>query len=514
MAIYLGIDAGTQGIKAELIETTNASPAGTFAVNFGTELPQYASLNGYIPNPDPLIKQADPLMWLDALELLFFKMRDAGVRMEKIAGISGSAQQHGSVYLNEKFNGILANLEKGQALSEQLRPALSRLLSPIWMDRSTSAECRELNDKFGSRIQSDTGSPACERFTGPQIRRFAKSEPENYEKTAVIHLVSSFLCSVLIGKSSPIDYGDGAGMNLLNLTTLKWDDGITDFTATGLLKKLPDCVSSNTIAGNLPEYFAKYGFTPGIPVTAWSGDNPNSLIGVGAGSPGTAVISLGTSDTFFAAMKDFKTDPDGYGHVFGNPAGGFMSLICFSNGSLAREKVRNESGLDWLFFEETVCRETVPGNNGKLMLPYFEPESTPLVLAPEVKYNFTEASDVERLRIVMESQALSMRLHSAWLNEDFKRIRVTGGASKSKAFCRILADVFQAEIETIAISDSAGLGAAMRAANSIGKISFDKLCHTFCVLYEIIKPDQKNARIYENMLCRYAEFEKHTINRL
>ena len=135
MAIYLGIDAGTQGIKAELIETANASPAGTFAVNFGTELPQYSSPNGYIPNPDPLLKQADPLMWLDALELLFFKMRDAGVRMEKIAGISGSAQQHGSVYLNEKFNDILANLEKGQALAEQLRPALSRLLSPIWMDR-------------------------------------------------------------------------------------------------------------------------------------------------------------------------------------------------------------------------------------------------------------------------------------------------------------------------------------------------------------------------------------------
>jgi xylulokinase len=39
------------------------------------------------------------------------------------------------------------------------------------------------------------------------------------------------------------------------------------------------------------------------------------------------------------------TDPRGYGHVFGNPAGRFMSLICFKNGSLAREKIRDRFGL-------------------------------------------------------------------------------------------------------------------------------------------------------------------------
>ena len=35
---------------------------------------------------------------------------------------------------------------------------------------------------------------------------------------------------------------------------------------------------------------------------------------------------------------------DGTGHVFGSPAGGYMPLICFANGSLAREEVRGETG--------------------------------------------------------------------------------------------------------------------------------------------------------------------------
>jgi len=507
MALYLGIDSSTQGIKAEIIDTVRGEITDSFSVNFGVDLPQYGAPNGFIPHPDPLVKQADPLMWLDALDLLFARMRDAGCPLSLIAGISGSGQQHGSVYLNEHFIPAVGNLQSGASLSSQLRACLSRPVAPIWMDRSTSRECHELNARFGSRIQDDTGSPAIERFTGPQIRRFAATEPENYARTVVIHLVSSFLCSVMTGQSAPIDYGDGAGMNLLNLKTLAWDEEIVDFTAPSLRLKLPAVVASNTIAGTLPRYYDKYGFTSGIPVVVWSGDNQNSLIGVGAGSPGMAVISLGTSDTFFAAMKDYKTDRSGYGHVFGNPAGGFMSLICFSNGSLAREKIKIGCDVDWEFFGRIACAQTPPGNNGKLMLPYFEPESTPLVLTPQVKYNFTDATVAEKIRAVMESQALSMRLHSAWQNEDFKRLRITGGASKCPALRQILADVFQSAVETISVTNSAGLGAALRAANAIGGIPFNDLYACFCGTEESVLPIAAHAEIYNCSLAQYSKLE-------
>ena len=507
MSLFLGIDASTQSVKCIVIDCDSGRIAAESSVNFGRDLPQYASPNGFLRNENPLIRHADPLMWLDALELAFRRLADSGIRLSAVRGVSGSGQQHGTVYLSEK----ISSLQSDDSLADQIRPNLSRSSAPIWMDRSTSAECRELDAHFGERLRSDTGSPAVERFSGPQIRRFSREEPEAYRRTGRIHLVSSFLCSVLCGSDAPIDFGDGAGMNLLNLNALHWDAEIAEFTAPGLEKKLPPVLPSATVAGGLAPYFAKYGFVPGIPVVVWSGDNPNSLVGVGAAEPGCIGISLGTSDTLFAPMRNFKTDPDGCGHVFGNPAGGFMSLICFSNGSLAREKIKETLGVSWEFFDRDACAQTRPGNGGRLILPYFEPESTPLVLSPRVRRNYREASPAEEVRALLESQALSLRLHSEWLGESVRRIRLTGGASASEGFRQILADVFQADVETISVTNSAGLGAAMRAANAVEGIPFEKLFSQFCRPEKIVSPDSGLRCLYNELLDRFREFEKHSL---
>ncbi len=509
MSLFLGLDSSTQGLKAEIIDIAAGAIVAGAAVNFGKDLPEYNCPNGYLENPDPLIKHADPLMWAAALDLILERLKKQNAPLNKIAGISGSGQQHGSVCLNDKFTSIIAKLNPAETLPEQLAPALSRKSSPIWMDGSTSEECRELQEKFGKRLQEDTGSPAIERFTGPQIRKFMKKDKAAYSNTKHIHLVSSFMASILAGTNSPIDFGDGAGMNLLNLKNLRWDKDIAEFTAPGLLNKLPEIASSDTVAGNLSGYYSKYGLKPGIPVVVWSGDNPCSLIGTGAAEPGVAVISLGTSDTFFAAMRKFTTDPHGYGHIFGNPGGGFMSLICFTNGSLAREKVKEACGVSWEYFDSLPENKTLAGNDGKLMLPYFSSENTPLVSTPGVKYNFDadNADSETKIRCILESQALSMKLHSGWMGETFTRIRITGGASQCTPFLQILADVFQAQIEKIVITDSAGLGAALRAANAISKIPFHKLFEQFTASKEIIQPNPENRTVYEDALKRYEELE-------
>ena len=95
MSLYLGIDAGTQSIKAELIDVESGRIVESCAVNFGAELPQYGAPNGFCPHPDPTVRQADPLMWLDALDRVLEKLRDAGAPLDRVAGISGPGQQHG-----------------------------------------------------------------------------------------------------------------------------------------------------------------------------------------------------------------------------------------------------------------------------------------------------------------------------------------------------------------------------------------------------------------------------------
>ncbi|NLF23288.1 MAG: carbohydrate kinase [Lentisphaerae bacterium] len=506
--LFLGIDVSTQGVKALAIDAGRGVVAGTAGVHFGADLPAYRSPHGFLPHDDPRVRHADPRMWVEGVELALQRLAAAGVPLDQVAGVSGSGQQHGSVYCGASFAELLAGLGSHGELVPHLAGALSRPTSPIWMDRSTTPACMELQAAFGARLQTDTGSPAIERFTGPQIRTFAREQPEAYARTATIHLVSSFLCSLLTGSRAPIDYGDGAGMNLLNLKTLAWDPAIAAFTAPGLLDRLPPCVPSHQVAGHLAAYWSRFGLRPGIPVVLWSGDNPNSLIGVGGGTPGTVVVSLGTSDTLFAAMRDIRTDPAGCGHVFGNPAGGFMSLICFSNGSLAREQVREQIGADWQFFDVEACRQTPPGNGGKLMLPYFVPESTPLVLQPRVRTTFETATPAERVRALLESQALSMRLHSAWQGEAFRRIRVTGGASRSAALVQILADVFQAPVETIAVADSAALGAALRAAQAVGGMAFEELYGRFCQSQRVVPPRPEFRQVYDDLLQAYAAFER------
>ncbi|MCF6175352.1 MAG: hypothetical protein L3J71_06265 [Victivallaceae bacterium] len=513
MSLYLGLDSSTQGLKAIIIDPVPGEIVYSEQVNYSQDLPEYNCPDGVLDNSDPLIKHASPLMWAAALDLLLEKMYQNGAPLSSIGAISGSGQQHGSVYLNDKFTDMLAKLNPIENLATQIAPTLSRTTSPIWMDSSTSAECEELMEKFGKRVQLETGSPAIERFTGPQISKFFKEQPEHYAATATIHLVSSFMASLLCGATAPIDYGDGAGMNLLNLKTRQWDDEIVEFTAPDLLNKLPPVVPSATVAGQLHPYFAKYGLCSGIPIVSWSGDNPCSLTGSGAAKPGLAVISFGTSDTFFAVMDEFKVDPQGYGHLFGNQAGGFMSLICFKNGSLAREKIKADYGVDWDWFGNEAFELTPPGNNGNMLLPYFVPEITPLILAPGVRRRGTEqfcsgsGRAAENIRAVVEAQIMNIKLHSQWIGDKFNTIRVTGGASQSRGLCQTVADIFQTKVEKILIPDSAALGSAMWAATAAGNIELSELNDKFTKATEVIMPNIQTASVYATMTKQFVTFQ-------
>jgi xylulokinase len=506
MSYHLGLDSSTQSLKGLIIDPAAGAIVCQATVNFAKDLPHYHA--AYSPSGELLEKHADPLLWLAALDLLFTRMQEAGAPLDKVSGIGGSGQQHGSVYLNSHASRILANLDPAQSLVAQIAPALSRKTSPIWMDSSTSSQCAEIATAIGARLQADTGSPAIERFTGAQIRKFYQQDPAAYATTTRIHLVSSFMASVLIGSHAPIDFGDGAGMNLLNLKTLAWDPPICEATAPGLLEKLPPAVPTHSVIGKLSAYFGQYGFGSNVAVTAWTGDNPASLVGTGATRPGLAVVSLGTSDTFFAVLDPYRTDPEGCGHVFGNPTGGFMCLTCFKNGSLARERIREETQLDWTFFDVTAFEETPAGNNGQLALPWFEAEITPPVLTPGLRANFdfANATPATKVRAIIEAQVLSIRVHSQWIG-NFETIRVTGGASRSTGILQTLANVFQARVETITVQDSAALGAAMIAAHVVGKHSYQSLSNGLAPATATFTPDPSTRATYRELLDIYLQLE-------
>lgn len=68
------------------------------AVNFDTDLPHYKVQGGVHKNEKENEVYAPVAMWIEALDLILSRMKDAGFDFSKVRGVSGAGQQHGSVY--------------------------------------------------------------------------------------------------------------------------------------------------------------------------------------------------------------------------------------------------------------------------------------------------------------------------------------------------------------------------------------------------------------------------------
>jgi xylulokinase len=233
-------------------------------------------------------------------------------------------------------------------------------------------------------------------------------------------------------------------------------------------------------------------------------------------------ISLGTSDTYFGYLPELMISDRGNGHIFGAADGNYMALICFRNGSLAREAIKNRFDLSWEEFSNLLL-DTPPGNTGQIMLPYFSPEITPLVLSPRV-WRFgglSESDKAGNVRAIAEAQVMSMYLHSEWMGTRPQTILVTAGGSENRGLLKVISQVFNAEVRAFEVKDSAALGAAIRAAhcylNHQGEtVSWRELTdpHIKDKVTLRIMRDEDASRVYhgENGLLEiYKTFEQHVL---
>lgn len=500
--MYLGLDCSTQSLSALIIDAAEGILVHEASVNFEADLPHYHTRHGFVRGTEPDEFFSNPLMWLEALDLLLEKLVSEGAPLAQVKAISGSGQQHATVYLNKHFHQALQSLDSKGSLVDQLDGIFTRPVSPIWLDSSTVADCHEIAEAIGGHEVAikKTGSSVTPRFSAAQIHKHARQFPKHWHATDCVHLVSSFLASILSGRSVSIDYGDGAGMNLMNLSGLCWDGQMAKATAAGTIDRLPDLCSTAKVTGAIAPYFSqKYGFQKSVKCAHWSGDNPCSLVGMGVVRPGTWVISLGTSFTLFSALEQPHTDPAGYGHVFGNPIGGYMALSCFKNGALACVALKDQLALSWDAFEQLLSE----GSCEAPILPYFETEITPAAAA-------VSHQDIHP-RELIDSQFLAMRHHTAWHGELPETILVTGGISRSDQVCQTIANIFQRPVQRLSTSSSAALGAAMIAAHADGH-DIDLLSELYCQPEKgsTIEPDPNSFEHYSKLKTAYTKLlSKH-----
>jgi xylulokinase len=522
--LYLGLDSSTQSLTAIVLEVEEPVRRVVFETSlaFDEVFPNYATDHGVLPQAESAVAVSSPVLWAEALDEMMGRFSESNVDVTRLAAISGSAQQHGSVYLNASASALLRELESGRPLVGQIAPMLSRAVAPIWMDSSTSTECQEIAADVGGNevLARRTGSRAFERFTGPQIRKFFKREPQAYAQTDRIHLVSSYLASLLVGQHAPVDPGDASGTNLMDLTTSSWWPPAMEATASDLQGKLPPIAPSWTVIGRLSPYWQRRHGLPGARVIAWSGDNPCSLVGTGLISEGRVAVSLGTSDTIFGLMREPRVDPTGTGHVFGAPTGAYMGLTCFKNGSLARERIRDGFGLTWAEFSRSLAT-TPPGNAGRILLPWYEPEITPPVSMGGVRRYELAANDAAgHVRGVIEAQQMALALHSRWMDVDIDTIHATGGAAANREILQVMADVFGADVYQFEVSNSACLGAALRAVHADAAaegrpMTWEDVVKDLAepIAASRLRPDGARHAMYGELMGVYSACEAHALGR-
>lgn len=522
---FLGIDASTQGLKATLLDE-NLNVAGETALNFDRDFPEFKTEGGVHRHQDGLTVTSPPLMWVAALDRLFERLKNGNAPLDRVVAVSGSGQQHGSVWLRAGTADRLRQLDPALTLQEQLSGIFTVEDSPVWMDASTTEQCKNLEQRLGGAqaVADITGSRAYERFTGNQIARVYEQRQALYDATERVALVSSFMASLLLGDYAPIDTSDGSGMNLMDIRKKTWSAAALEATAPKLAAKLGEPVAAHSVTGRISEYFVRrYGFNAAAVVVAFSGDNPCSLAGLRLQKPGDIAVSLGTSDTLFGSARD--PQPSGAeGHVFANPVDpdSYMVMLVHQNGSLTREKVRDLVVNDgsWQTYRDLMA--TVPaGNNGKAGLYLYEPEITPPILRTGVfrfdaENNPVEAfSAAEDARAVLEGQFLSLRLHAERIGLSPAQIIATGGASVDPAVIKVLSDVFGVVVRVAEKADSASFGAAYRALHGwkcmqAGTfVPFEDALAGMAPYRLAAEPDPEAHAVYTAMLPRIDEMEKN-----
>jgi xylulokinase len=470
--LFAGIDSSTQSSKLVIIDFDTKEIVYNDNVNYDKDLPHYKTYNGVIQSNEPGVSESDPKMWIEALEILLERLKHSTIPQEKIKSISVSGQQHGLVCLDAKGN-------------------LTREQCKLWNDFSTQKECDLLTEAVGGidNMIAEVGNSQRPGYTASKIYHFLINEPEEYIKTTTFFLVHNYINWYLTGAENGgvrvMEQGDASGMALWNPQKKQWSEKVANTISSDLLSKLPEVKRSDKSIGFISKKLSdKYGIDIQCKIDAGSGDNMYGAIGTGNVEEGIVTISLGTSGTAYTVMKESFIDPKGEIAAFCDSTNNNLPLVCVSNLANGYNEILAQYNITHIEFNELI-KTTKPGNEGRIIIPWYEGERTPSVpLATPIYFGFGLKDFSKRIlsRAILEGHILNLYNGFERMPVKVREIRLTGGLSKSDVWTQAIADIF--EVETVPIEgEGAALGAALHAAWVWSKENNNEI-H----LNEVVKP--------------------------
>jgi xylulokinase len=439
MSLYIGIDSGTQSVKAVVLD-----------LEAGKAIAEARAPHALIGGLPVGHMEQHPQEWAAAMDAVITEVA-AKIDRTRVRGIGVSGQQHGFVPLDER--------------GEVIRPA------KLWCDTSTAPECALLTKKIGGdkAALQKSGLLFLPGFTAPKILWLKRHEPANYARLRHALLPHDYLNFHLTGNYF-MEFGDASGTALMDVRKRTWSSAAINAIDKNLADWLPPLSASHAAAGTLrPALAAKYGLSPEVIVSAGGGDNMMGAIGTGNVAPGVVTASFGTSGTIYASASKPVVDPAGEIAAFCSSSGGWLPLLCTMNVTTVTEQVRALFGHDHAALNAAVAAAPA-GAGGLVLLPYLAGERTPNVpdgsgvLLGLTNQNFSSGHIA---RAAMEGVTLGMNYglrRLAALGVKAKEIRVTGGGAKSPVWRQIMADIFGVPVVAMVEDEGAALGGALQAA--------------------------------------------------
>ncbi|MFW6749491.1 xylulokinase [Pseudomonas glycinae] len=440
--LFLGIDCGTQGTKAIILDAVS-----------GQVLGQGAAAHAMISGANGRREQ-DTAQWLEAFALATRRaLLAANVDGQSIQGIGVSGQQHGLVLLDDQ----------GQVL----RPA------KLWCDTETTPE----NDRLLNHLGGEQGS--LERlgvviapgYTVSKLLWTKEQHPDVFSHIARILLPHDYLNFWLTGRACS-EYGDASGTGYFNVRTRQWDlQLLRDIDASGRLQAaLPELIDAHQAVGTiLPAIAEQLGINPNAVVSSGGGDNMMGAIGTGNIQPGAITMSLGSSGTVYAYAEAPKVSPDASVATFCSSSGGWLPLICTMNLTNATGAIRELFNLDLDAFNALVAQAPI-GAEGVSMLPFLNGERVPPLPHATGSLNgltIDNLTQANLCRAAVEGTTFGLRYGLDLLRQNglqSRSICLIGGGSKSAVWRQIVADIMNTPVICTEQSEAAALGAAIQAA--------------------------------------------------
>ncbi|EPR9703009.1 xylulokinase [Citrobacter freundii] len=277
--MYIGIDLGTSGVKAILL-----NEQGDVVASHTEKLT--------VSRPHPLWSEQDPEQWWSATDRAVKALgQQHSLREVKALGIAG--QMHGATLLDEQ--------------QKVLRPAI------LWNDGRCGEECVMLENQV-PQSRAITGNLMMPGFTAPKLLWVQRHEPEIFKQIDKVLLPKDYLRLRMTGDFAS-DMSDAAGTMWLDVAKRDWSDVM--LAACKLTRAhMPALYEGSEITGTLLPDVAKAWGMQEVAVVAGGGDNAAGAVGVGMMNAGQAMLSLGTSGVYFAVSDGFLSKPESAVHSF------------------------------------------------------------------------------------------------------------------------------------------------------------------------------------------------------